>query len=191
MDWSIVNWDAVLAIAQIVGDVGVFLSLIYVGLQIRGEARARRAQTVHQQTAAYNEILDTLAKSRELADIFSRGTRDIGSLDSVEAVQYQMFIGHMLRVFEDTYLQHKRGHLEQSVWQGLEVVIDSALATPGVRAVWQTDFSRMFSKEFRQLVESKLAATPAPDIPGLLRASSPAAATPAATAAAGGAAAKA
>ena len=72
MNWSAISWDAVLAIAQIVGDAGVFLSLVYVALQIRSDARARRADTMYRQSHAFMTSLHSLAFDSEFSDIFLR-----------------------------------------------------------------------------------------------------------------------
>jgi len=159
MNWAGINWDAVLAIAQIVGDVFVFLSLIYVGLQIREDARARRAQTMHQQSAAYTDLLCELADNRELADIYSRGVCDVGALQDSEVTRFAVYVMALFRVYEDTYLQYELGHLAEQVWLGMQQPMRLSLSQPGVRALWRQT-SSMFSADFRALVEAQLKKNP-------------------------------
>jgi len=161
-----INWDAVLAIAQIVGDILVFLSLVYVGIQIRDDARARRAQTTHQQAAAYTDLLCKLADNGELADIYARGVRDIDSLTENEIVRFIMFVSSVFRVYEDAYLQYKLGHLDAQVWLGMQDPLNRSISMPGLRACWRQQ-ATMFSADFRALVETRLRDHPEPLVPSL------------------------
>ena len=81
------NWEAIGAIGEVVGATGVILSLLYLAIQIRGEARAKRASTVHDQSNAYRDFLHSIAADDQLSDIYLRGLRDAEELDETELVR--------------------------------------------------------------------------------------------------------
>jgi hypothetical protein len=150
------DWEAISAIGEAVGALGVILSLIYVGLQVRADARARRAQTLHDQSAAYTKVIESIIQHGDMAEIVIRGSADTSSLNEAEMLRYAMFFGAMFRAVEDAYLQYRRGHLEESVWRGMEGPLDS-LGSAGVRAVWSMYKSQgHFSREFVEFVDAKL-----------------------------------
>jgi len=186
MDFGNVNWDAVAAIAETAGAVGVIGSLIFVGFQIRRDARARRAQTIHQQTEAYCNVIREFVTTSEIPELLFRGMHDFSALMPVETVRFMAHHVRMFRIFEDTYLQHKEGHLEARLWTGFEAPLDDILGYPGSRAFWRLR-SHWFSGEFQALVEAKIAEHREGKLwPITAGESLPATATTAATAPAGG-----
>lgn len=81
------NWDAIGAVGEVVGAAGVIISLLYLAVQIRGDARAKRAATVHDQSTAFRDFLKTLATDEDLADVYLRGLRDFSSLQDADLVR--------------------------------------------------------------------------------------------------------
>jgi hypothetical protein len=55
------HWDAIGAVGEVIGAAGVIISLLYLAVQIRGDVRAKRAATVHDQSAAFRDLLQMLA----------------------------------------------------------------------------------------------------------------------------------
>jgi hypothetical protein len=67
------NWDAVIAVSEIIGVVAVIASLIYVGAQIRQNTDIARATIVHETSVSFSRIHELLADNEELSDIYVRG----------------------------------------------------------------------------------------------------------------------
>ena len=169
MDWANVNWDAVLAIAQIVGDVGVFLSLVYVALQIRDDARARRAQTVHQLSHSLTDISFAIACYGDLAEIVLRGSDDLKSLSRTELSRFQVYHAGLFRTFDNVYFQYRDGSLNEQIWEGMEKRLEALFRSPGLRDWWVTA-SAAYSQELQGLVAGKLAGVTAEAQPSTSRA---------------------
>ena len=55
------NWEAIGAIGEFVGALGVITSLIYLAIQIRSDAAARRAETSHAQSRMLSEAQTMIA----------------------------------------------------------------------------------------------------------------------------------
>jgi hypothetical protein len=156
-----VNWEAIGAVGEVAGAAGVIISLLYLAVQIRGDARAKRASTVHEQSAAYRDLLQMLATDEELADIYLRGLRELGSINDSEFVRFSSALGFMFRVFEEAFFQWKEGNLDAHLWNGFEAPIGDMLAYPGMREWWSTR-SHWYSPQFRKFVDEKTSQTTPP-----------------------------
>ena len=162
------DWEAIGAVGELLGAAGVIVSLLYLAIQIRGDARAKRAETVHEQSEAFRNFLHIIATNREVADIYVRGIRDFGSLHDDELARFSSLLGFLFRVYEENFFQWREGILDDHVWHGLESPVDDILAYSGVSAWWATR-DHWFSGPFREFVQAKLAA---PKTPNLYRESS-------------------
>ena len=151
------NWDALGAIGEIVGALGVIASLLYLALQIRNDASARRADTSHAQSRMLTEAQRDIASSPGLADIFYKGVSDYDALTGPEKVRFNASVGTSFRAFEDTFHRHAEGHLDEKLWQSIDRPIEEFVNTPGIRKWWESRNS-WFSDEFRRFVESKMKA---------------------------------
>lgn len=88
------NWDAVGAIGEIVGALGVLVTLVYLATQIRDNTRSL-------QSASLQSVLEgprdryflPMAQSGDMAEIFARGLTSLDNLDDGEKRRffYMMF----------------------------------------------------------------------------------------------------
>jgi hypothetical protein len=160
-----VNWDAIGAVGEVLGAAGVIISLLYLAVQIRGDARAKRASAVHEQSGAYRDFLQTLANDGELADIYLRGVRDFDSVKDADLIRFSSALGFLFRVFDEAFFQWKEGHLDPHVWLGFESPIADMVAYPGVRD-WWAGRSHWYSIPFQEFIQSKIVAAEAPALYG-------------------------
>jgi hypothetical protein len=160
-----VNWEAIGAVGEIVGASGVVISLLYLAVQIRGDARAKRAATVHEQSEAFRAFLQMIATDKELGAIYLRGLRDFHSLDEQDRVRFSSHLGFLFRVFEENFFQWEEGHLDADVWRGFESPIADTLAYPGVQAWWLTR-THWYSLPFGEFVQTKINTSGVPSLYG-------------------------
>ncbi|MBV9619020.1 MAG: hypothetical protein JO201_07385 [Verrucomicrobia bacterium] len=60
------NWEAISALGQIVGAIAVVISVIYLALQVRGNARQTRLASMRSMGDAFNGFLQGLAGNEDL-----------------------------------------------------------------------------------------------------------------------------
>jgi len=149
-----VNWEAIGAVGEVIGAAGVIMTLLYLAVQIRGDARARRAATMHGQSNAYRDFMQALAADDELSRIYLRGIRDFSSLEEAELVRFTSALGVLFRVFDEAFFQWKEGNLDGHVWHGFESPMADVLAYPGVREWWVTR-SHWYSTPFQEFIRAK------------------------------------
>jgi hypothetical protein len=86
------NWDALVAISQLVAAVGVVLSLIFVGLQVRQNTRALQ-RTEHNSTMEqWTVIRMAIAKNREIAELMTAGLHGESPLDAAEQLRLEQML---------------------------------------------------------------------------------------------------
>lgn len=138
--------------AQIIGVVGVIASMIYVGIQIRNNARAVRAATYQQLSASVTASLDNLFNNAESCALVLRGGDDFEGLDRVEKARFRFMHMATMRRFENAWFQHRLGTLKEGDWRAIAVNLDSIFALPGTHAAWKLVKNRS-SPEFQAYVD--------------------------------------
>lgn len=100
------SWDAVIAIAEVVGVVAVIASLVYVAAQIHQNTDIARATLVHGTQVSFSRFHELLAADAELADIYIRGENG-EDLSEVETRRFNSLIEITVAYLEDVDLQYK------------------------------------------------------------------------------------
>jgi len=108
-----VNWEAIVAIVEVVGLLAVVVSLIYVALQVRQNSEVfsqnilvARSAMVHETSVTYSRFFELIAESPDLASIYRRGI-DSEELDSDEVVRFESLIEVYFTYLEDIDHQFK------------------------------------------------------------------------------------
>jgi hypothetical protein len=138
-------------IAEVIASIGVIVSLVFVGLQIRKNAIASEAAT-YQASVGYDiGMLMALSSDSEQARIFNCYTwipeaTDLTDEDIIRA-EYQMTA--LLRHLENLYLQHKLGMLSDEIWQTRQALLDAIVLSPGYERFQKTSSAQTFDGAFR------------------------------------------
>src|SRR5438477_12998054 len=86
------NWDAIVAISQVVAAVGVILSLGFVGLQIKQNTRALQ-RTEHNSTMEqWTVIRQAIAQNRDIAELMTAGLQGERTLDSADQLRLEQML---------------------------------------------------------------------------------------------------
>ena len=125
------NWDAVGAIAELLGAIAVFLTLAYLALQVRQNANALSHQNDFSAAQIMQALTDTLinvsatmlSNEQNLLVISNLGPKlasrkDINPADQQRANQVLNVFRSM---FENIFEQRQRGFVTQEFYQGTTV----------------------------------------------------------------------
>jgi hypothetical protein len=102
------NWEAIGAVAEILGASAVVASLLYLARQMRHNAtatQAARRDTIAQLTT---DVLLQIASDAELASIFRRGQNDPASLNDDEGLRFDCPAVHDIRPLGDDVFSDKK-----------------------------------------------------------------------------------
>jgi hypothetical protein len=132
------NWDAVGAVAELLGALGVIASLVYLGRQISHNSRIVQASTNQAVADSAQARLLTLASSPSLAESLAKlRAGDAPKLTPAEALQTSYFRHAMFRGFENTFIQHRSGLLSDPAWLGYSRIIRGQFERePDLEAWW-------------------------------------------------------
>ena len=107
------NWDAIVAIVEIVGLLAVVASLVYLGIQVRQNSQlisqntiVARSVIVHETSAFYARFFELIADNSELASIFHRGKKS-EELGPVELERFEALLEVYFTSLEDMDHQFK------------------------------------------------------------------------------------
>ncbi len=146
------NWEAIGAIGEILGALGVVVSLVYLASQIRTQNRESRVAAVNEWTHQWNQFLVSFAEHPNLSELWMKGLRDFSALNPTEIVQFSSHLGRIFRVGENIYHQYKQGLFDPKTWRGVERTLADVARFPGAKAWWPTR-SHWYSDEFVALAQ--------------------------------------
>ncbi len=149
------SWEAVSALADSLGAIGVVVSLVYVAIEIRRNTRTMRGATHEVSIEHANSVILSMGTSPVLAGIVLRGCQDFTSLSKEERLQFGCYWQAAFIGTEGSHLQYTRGNLDENVWQRDISVLRPWLQTPGVQIWWERN-PVVFTPEFSAIVQSEM-----------------------------------
>jgi hypothetical protein len=163
------NWDAIGAIAETLGAVGVIASLVYLAGQIRHSREQMKQNTRAMQAGTYQEFQKAATESfrwpienPDNRRVIRMGMEDYEQLAGDDAFLFYFWVSEILHNFENALYQHRVGLLEEGRWQAQRLSLLATLRYVGVTQWWNSDVyeNRDFGPEFVALVEEILAEEP-------------------------------
>lgn len=148
------NWEAIGAIAELVGALGVIASLFYLASQIRRNSESVEAATALSISEATQQRLLVPAQSPELAGAIVRAFNG-GVLSDAEQEQVRFFTRASLRGIENSFIQFKRGMISSEVFAGYQALLETNVRL-GVVSDWWSRERQTFEPEFQKLVDQAL-----------------------------------
>ena len=149
---------SVQALARAAATIGVILSLLFVGLELRQSRQLARAE-VRQGLADRNaQVISSISDNPELARAWlemwgssvSRGL-ELTAVDSTQAI-YALF--GMLRHVENVYLQYLEGVVDESVLTSYGFRRNSTLMLPQFETFW-SDAKNRFDPRFVEALDTE------------------------------------
>ena len=177
------NWDAIAAFAEVIGAIGVVVSLVYLAIQVRSNTRALKASSSFETThswAAFNEMVvssmisDPAYQAGEdckIVDITAKfydpnaQTKDLSHNDMVLV---SMMHRALFQKLEGQYYQFKHGYLEPQIWVARRNWARGVLELPLGRAWWQQEVqASIFSTEFVKILSDAPTSSAKVKLPGV------------------------
>ena len=144
--------EAIYYFSQIVAVVGIFASLVFVGLQIRQNTRAIKATSHHAVTDSFNAINTLIIGNPKVARLWRLGMAGTEGLDDDERVSFSFMLLGYMRVFETLHYQYSTGALEKKLFEAELKTLKWVVTNPGFLAWWPNN-PLSFSVEFRAFID--------------------------------------
>ena len=119
------NWDALGAIAELLGAISVFLTLIYLARQINENSKLQKISAYNAMISGFSDLYSWIGTSKELAAVskymFREGDRELSEEERHQlALMYYQFGNHVLRV----HALHEEKIIQESNWLDFCVEMD-------------------------------------------------------------------
>lgn len=154
------NWEAIGAIGEIIGAVGVILTLGYLAYQIRQNTaqleqneRTAIAAAVSVSATNYRENRRHIYATKEVAGIVLRGLADPESLDDTDQYRFRLITQNTMDALWDLYSQTLVTDFSPETWntQGIGLV-RRVFTTSGGKWFW-TNHRNEYTEGFRAEID--------------------------------------
>ncbi len=125
-------------LGEFLGSIGVIVSLIYLGFQIKNQNAESRLMVINVLTQQWTELMKMVAENEEFADIWLRGLQDYEGLSPVEKTRMGSLLGQLTNVAQGLLQQYQLGRIDQATWEAFERRVTDVICSPGGRSWWPT-----------------------------------------------------
>ena len=150
------NWDAIGAIAELLGAAGVVASLLYLTVQLRAGNCASAVDAKLKSSQMLNDFMDLLIRSPELNELLQKGRKNLASLTREEYLRFSNISLKAFWFFSAVYFQLQQGTLSEADFFETRAVIRYWLRTQGCKEWWEKLGRDMFGDDFVAFVESEM-----------------------------------
>ena len=147
------NWEAIGAVGEVAGAIGVIATLLYLSVQIRQNTRAMRGAT---QDAITERKQYELRWSSDIASAWRRSLTEPEELTEQESWQMIEWLTAAFIARQNEYFQFKQGLLDEESWDASERIIRMTLGNPWSRNWWREWGPQAFTKPFIAVVNRVL-----------------------------------
>jgi len=144
------------ALAGIVSAIGVPVSVLYLGLQVRQAEKSQRAMMQQGRATRAHDAAFTLAQA-DFAALYYKGARTPKELTPEEIDRFMLMCRGALLSAEDSVLQHKSGQLSAEAYDAFSAGVRALVGrSAGLRAAWRLTAAN-YSPALRALMDDALA----------------------------------
>ena len=157
------NWEALGAIGEIVAAVAVVVTLGFLIFQIRQNTMALRQQSARESTSALQQVSVALMDPAIAGSVCKPYVEAEPDLTTPELVQLEHFMLAYLLVFQQDYLDRRRGLQPSALWESRIPIIEAVFVSHWSRKWWQTNGRVFFTPAFQEVIDQMLSEQPRDD----------------------------
>jgi hypothetical protein len=141
------------AIIQMIANIAVIASLIFVALQVRMGVRMLRDAAVRNHNEKHQSVSRAMFENPQLAELWVRGSRDgLAILTDAERAQFVNFYMYVLRVWEELFLQQRSGLMDNELWAANVQILRDTHQMRGAQEAWAVR-KHLFTRAFQDFYE--------------------------------------
>lgn len=129
--------DALGNLGDLIGGIGVVVTLVYLAVQVRQNTRAVRTASRQDVVDSYRTI-NRLLLDPSVARTFSEGLSSFPNLPFDERSRFGALMNEHALFFQSAYALHESGQLEDETYHAYRDWIATVMAAPGASAWWET-----------------------------------------------------
>jgi hypothetical protein len=148
------NWGALGAIGEIIGAVGVLVTLAFLLNQLRQNTRALRAEGFRSSAHMIQAPATLIIQDPAITDIHARGNENYEALDPIERDRYHYLMIQRMHAIEMLDHYHGAGLAEDTLAESGRLIIVRLAAKPGFRQWWAERGRHTFARKFTDWTQS-------------------------------------
>jgi len=131
------NLESAGIIAEIVGSVGVIISLLYLAFQIRDQSL--QTKQINHQTAIkdFVQTYCDIRNTEHRAELYVKALEDYESLSTEERIEFDASMMNLMGGYNKIQRLYKSGLLDQHEFRAMEHLMARIIKSPGVTAWWE------------------------------------------------------
>jgi hypothetical protein len=129
------NWEMISAVGQVLGAIGVIISIIYLAAQIRNQNKESRRGAMNVLTTHWSDLNRSLVDNSDFAALWLRALQSFDQLDGASKLRFGAHLGRYLRFADLGVLD---GTLDKRLWRGYDRTLADTVAYPGFQTWWAT-----------------------------------------------------
>ena len=137
------NWDAIGAIAELLGAIGVIATLWYLATQIQQNTSTVRASAFQAFFSSVTGGLDILATDTEISRIWYKGLEGLAQLNEDETRRFGSICLTFMRRIEQAHIMQQRGLLLPEDWAGIKASAFEVMSRPGGKEWFEANAWRL------------------------------------------------
>jgi hypothetical protein len=158
------NWDAIQAVAELSAAVGVLLSLIYVGLQVRQNTAALQAGTVARSSELMQRTRLKLWGDADGVRIWDQALSGVEVGDPERVLRIRHFMVSLARDHEAVFYQHLARQLPEPIWEGWVGEMRLVWCSPGGADALAAIRVDLLSAPFVEFLDAQVKSSPEPPL---------------------------
>jgi len=147
------NIESMANYADVIGGIAVIVSLIYVGLQIRRNAKSSQSQANQSAHESLANVSLEVAKDSNFSSFTRKGMVAFDEVTEEEKFRFMLLMITIFRRYENIFYQYQKGFLEKELWEGYRQSMLLYFYTSGGQAFWNARGGH-FSGLFRNYLDS-------------------------------------
>jgi hypothetical protein len=141
-------------VIHMIANIAVIVSLVFVALQVRMGVKMLRDAAVRNHNEKHQSVSRAVFENPQLAELWTRGSKSgLAALSDAERAQFVNFYMYVLRVWEELYLQHRSGAMDDALFAANVQILRDTHPTLGAREAWQVR-RHLFTPEFQNFYDS-------------------------------------
>lgn len=151
------SFEQISYLAQIVASVGVIVSLVFVGLQIKQNTRVLQRNEHNSTMEQWTVIRQAIAQNRDIAELMTAGLKGERVLDAADQLRLEMLLNENAWASFHIWERTMRGIFPKGTFElSCGAHLRGLLATPNGENWWRTARQTVFPPGFVSDVDALL-----------------------------------
>src|ERR1043166_4443246 len=132
------SFEQISYLAQIVASIGVIVSLIFVGLQIKQNTRALQRDEHNSTMEQWTVIRQAIAQNRDIAELMTAGLQGERALDAADQLRLEQMLQENAWAAFHIWDRTQRGIFPKGTFEATAgALLGILLRTPGGESWWR------------------------------------------------------